>query len=102
MNFFVKICLLNIEERRSRRKNIDEDHLYVKDPETVNSIFFAQQMVPNSCATHALVSILLNCPDQNLGPALTQLKDHVEGTDSETKGLAIGNWYLHCFQLHKS
>ena len=80
-----------IEERRSRRKNIDEDHLYVKDPEEVNSIFFAQQMVPNSCATHALVSILLNCPDQNLGPALTQLKDHVEGTDSETKGLAIGN-----------
>jgi ubiquitin carboxyl-terminal hydrolase BAP1 len=39
-----------IEERRSRRKNIDEEHLYVKDPEVVNSIFFAQQMVPNRYA----------------------------------------------------
>ena len=80
-----------IEERRSRRKNIDEEHLYVKDPEIVNDIFFAQQMVPNSCATHALVSILLNCPSQDLGQALSSLKSHVEGTDSETKGLAIGN-----------
>ena len=69
-----------IEERRSRRKNIDEEHLYVKDPDVVNSIFFAQQMVPNSCATHALVSILLNCPpSQDIGPALSSLKSHVEG-----------------------
>lgn len=37
------------------------------------------------------MSILLNCPDQTLGPALSQLKCHVDGTDSETKGLAIGN-----------
>ncbi len=80
-----------IEERRSRRKNIDEEHLYVKDPDVVNNIFFAQQMVPNSCATHALVSILLNCSNQDIGPALSQLKSHVEGTDSETKGWAIGN-----------
>lgn len=80
-----------IEERRSRRKNIDEDHLYVKDPDVVNSIFFAQQMVPNSCATHALVSILMNCSNQDIGNTLSTLKDHVEGTDSETKGLAIGN-----------
>ena len=65
--------------------------MYVKDPEVVNSLFFAQQMVPNSCATHALVSILMNCSNQDIGPTLTQLKDHVEGTDSETKGLAIGN-----------
>jgi len=80
-----------IEERRSRRKNIDEAEIFVKDPDIVNSIFFAQQMVPNSCATHALVSILMNCPNQELGSALTLLKSHVDGTDSETKGLAIGN-----------
>ena len=49
-------------------------------------------MVPNSCATHALVSIMLNLPKDNLGPTLTKLKDHVEGIeDSETKGWAIGN-----------
>lgn len=34
-----------IEERRARnRKQIDEERLYVKDPEKVNSIFFAQQV----------------------------------------------------------
>ena len=71
-----------IEERRSRRKNIDENEILVKDPDIVNSIFFAQQMVPNSCATHALVSILMNCPNQDLGSALTLLKSHVDGMDN--------------------
>ena len=80
-----------IEDRRARRKLIEEDALLVKDQDTINSIFFAQQIVPNSCATHALVSILLNCPDCELGPTLSQLKRHVAGMDPETKGLAIGN-----------
>ena len=101
-----------IEDRRARRKLIEEDALLVKDPDTINSIFFAHQVfetaesqmswpqkctrnpfqiVPNSCATHALVSILLNCPDCDLGPTLSELKRHVAGMDPETKGLAIGN-----------
>ena len=67
------------------------------------------QIVPNSCATHALLSILLNCPDLELGETLTSLRDHVEAMDPENKvkisikcdqhvlkilffqGLAIGN-----------
>ena len=80
-----------IEERRARRKWTDEDALFVKNPDDINSIFFAHQIVPNSCATHALISILLNCPDLELGPTLTALKDHVSFTDPENKGLAIGN-----------
>lgn len=81
-----------IEERRSRRKLIDdEEHLYVKDEDKMNRIFFAHQIVPNSCATHALVSILLNCPDLNLGPTLENLKAHVADMSPENKGLAIGN-----------
>ncbi len=88
-----------IEERRARRKLLDDaDSLYVKDDEKVNSIFFAQQIVPNSCATHALVSILLNCPDMELGATLSELRDHVKGMDPENKGLAIGN----CPQLAKA
>ena len=86
-----------VEERRARlRKIIDEEHLYVTDENTVNrSLFFAQQIVPNSCATHALISILLNIPeDENrlkLGSTLGQFKQHVDGMDPEMKGLAIGN-----------
>lgn len=48
-------------------------------------------LVPNSCATHALLSILLNCSDLNLGETLTRLKNHTKGMSPENKGLAIGN-----------
>jgi len=80
-----------IEDRRSRRKIVEEEDLYVKDEDEVNKIFFAQQMIPNSCATHALVSILLNCPQLNLGLTLSNLRNHVQGMNPENKGLAIGN-----------
>ncbi|GIY32893.1 ubiquitin carboxyl-terminal hydrolase calypso [Caerostris extrusa] len=64
-----------IEERRSRRKVTASEENFVEDEETINSIFFAQQMVPNSCATHALLSVLLNCPKIYLGPTLARLKN---------------------------
>lgn len=80
-----------IEERRSRRKVIDQSETFVKDDDVVNSIFFAQQMVPNSCATHALISVLLNCPNIHLGGTLNRLKQHTLGMCPENKGWAIGN-----------
>ena len=80
-----------IDDRRSRRKIVDEQELYVKDEEVVNNIFFAQQIIPNSCATHALVSILLNCPSLKLGVTLSELKYHTNGMSPDNKGLAIGN-----------
>ncbi|XP_076168821.1 ubiquitin carboxyl-terminal hydrolase calypso isoform X1 [Ptiloglossa arizonensis] len=80
-----------IEERRSRRKVVEQDESFVKDEEIVNSIFFAQQVVPNSCATHALLSVLLNCPNIHLGTTLSRLKMHTSGMCPENKGWAIGN-----------
>ncbi|ODM99954.1 Ubiquitin carboxyl-terminal hydrolase calypso [Orchesella cincta] len=80
-----------IEERRSRRKIIEDSDSFVRDENVVNSIFFAQQMVPNSCATHALVSVLLNCPNLGLGQTLNRLKQHSYGMSPENKGWAIGN-----------
>lgn len=47
--------------------------------------------VTNSCATHALLSILLNCPSLDLGETLDRLKTHTKGMHPENKGLAIGN-----------
>lgn len=79
-----------IEERRARRKIVDTSETYVKDEDTVNNIFFAQQVVPNSCATHALLSVLLNT-DLQLGETLMRLKSHTKGMSPENKGLAIGN-----------
>ncbi|XP_031641210.1 ubiquitin carboxyl-terminal hydrolase calypso [Contarinia nasturtii] len=80
------------EERRARRKVVENvAEIFVKDEEKVNSIFFAQQVVPNSCATHALLSVLLNCPDLHLGETLSRLKTHTKGMSPENKGWAIGN-----------
>ncbi|XP_063222588.1 ubiquitin carboxyl-terminal hydrolase calypso [Bacillus rossius redtenbacheri] len=79
------------EERRSRRKIVDQCETFVKDEEVVNNIFFAQQIVPNSCATHALLSVLLNCPKIHLGDTLSRLKAHTVGMCPENKGWAIGN-----------
>lgn len=49
------------------------------------------QVVPNSCATHALLSVLLNCPNIHLGTTLSRLKMHTSGMCPENKGWAIGN-----------
>uniref|UniRef100_A0A182N3Y7 Ubiquitin carboxyl-terminal hydrolase n=1 Tax=Anopheles dirus TaxID=7168 RepID=A0A182N3Y7_9DIPT len=80
-----------IEERRARRKIVETTDIYVKDEDAVNNIFFAQQVVPNSCATHALLSVLLNCSDIDLGQTLSRLKVHTKGMSPENKGWAIGN-----------
>ncbi|KAJ8983247.1 hypothetical protein NQ317_008857 [Molorchus minor] len=80
-----------VEERRSRRKVVEQNETFVKDEDIVNNIFFAQQMVPNSCATHALISILLNCPNIHLGETLIRLKAHTHGMSPDNKGWAIGN-----------
>ncbi|KAK3103085.1 hypothetical protein FSP39_016344 [Pinctada imbricata] len=81
-----------IEERRSRRKTTTEDESFVQDQQVVNKIFFAQQVIPNSCATHALLSVLLNCDDRvKLGSTLSQLKEFSKNMSPEDKGVAIGN-----------
>jgi len=71
----------------------DDTWSYVVDENIITKMFFAKQMISNSCATHALVSILLNCDHEqlNLGPTLTRLKEHTKVMDPENKGYAIGN-----------
>lgn len=81
-----------IEDRRARRKFAETTvDIYQRDENIVNSIFFAHQIVPNSCATHALLSILLNCSNIDLGSTLTRLKNHTTDMTPENKGYAIGN-----------
>ena len=82
------------EDRRARnmrKKFLTAEDSYVMDSEVVNQMFFAHQIVNNSCATHALLSVLLNCTDIGLGHTLGKLKDFSAGLDPESKGLAIAN-----------
>ncbi|KAL2091282.1 hypothetical protein ACEWY4_013545 [Coilia grayii] len=81
-----------IEERRSRRKvSTLVDETSVIDEEIVNDMFFAHQLIPNSCATHALLSVLLNCSGVELGTTLSRMKAFTKGFSPESKGYAIGN-----------
>lgn len=61
------------------------------DEKAVNSIFFAKQVIPNSCATHALLSILLNNDKVRHGKTLSKLKEFTKNMNPEDKGHAIGN-----------
>lgn len=80
-----------IEERRARKKIASGEEGYMMSKEEAEGMFFAHQIVVNSCATHALLSILLNQDDIDIGPTLEQLKQFSQDLDPENKGYAIGN-----------
>jgi len=48
-------------------------------------------VIPNSCATHSLLSVLLNCTHIHLGERLSRLKEFSSKFDPENKGYVIGN-----------
>lgn len=91
---FVFLFRYELGDRRARKKARDlvsDNTCYVLEPSIVNGMFFAHQIINNSCATHALLSVLLNCPDVQLGSTLKKLKGFSSGLDPESKGYAIAN-----------
>ncbi|KAH8345117.1 hypothetical protein KR059_005873 [Drosophila kikkawai] len=56
-------------------------------------VFFARQVIPNACATQALLSILLNLrhTDIDLGETLTGFRQFCQSMDPENRGLCLGN-----------
>lgn len=56
-------------------------------------MFFANQVVPNACATQAILSILLNLKDEteiNIGSTLKDLKQFTSDFDPYLRGVVIG------------
>ncbi|RWS24024.1 ubiquitin carboxyl-terminal hydrolase calypso-like protein [Leptotrombidium deliense] len=84
-------ALSSVPSSSSNPSTSESTSVYVEDKSVVNSLFFANQIVQNSCATHALLSVLLNSPNVDLGPALQRLKQYTDKMSPENKGFAIVN-----------
>lgn len=87
--------------RTQKRLESELRDRYVTDESRVNSLFFAHQLVENSCATLSLLHVILNQSPGRLetGPLLSEFRDYTAGMSPESKGLAIAShpklWAIH-------
>ncbi|KAL7269150.1 hypothetical protein RUND412_008197 [Rhizina undulata] len=63
----------------------------VHDFDAADSIFFANQTIQNACATQAILSVLLNQGDLDVGQQLREFKEFTQAFPPELRGEALSN-----------
>ena len=59
-----------------------------QEEEYHGKVFFAEQVITNACGTQALLSVLLNRPDIELGKELTDLRNFTADFPPSLRGQA--------------
>lgn len=86
------VFLFKYEAAHAPASNSSSDAASTSEASDSDSdLFFARQVISNACATQAVLSILLNRPDVELGPTLSDFKAFTSDFPPELKGLAISN-----------
>ncbi|KAF5348248.1 hypothetical protein D9756_010529 [Leucocoprinus leucothites] len=61
------------------------------DDPAAERVWFANQLSDDACATHALLNVLFNCPDLDLGEELREFRQETQDFSAVMRGLAITN-----------
>ncbi|KAI0764159.1 cysteine proteinase [Trametes elegans] len=81
-------CYLCDDDVNDRSDVDSEDEL--EDPDA-RSIWFANQLSSDACASQAILNVLLNCKGVNVGPALREFAVETEEMSPVMRGLAVSN-----------